>query len=294
MVAFVGPFSAGKTLDRIAGSLARGVRLNTVTWEGPPGREVILKRRNGFGRSIGPLANFFFRRTHAPVTLADDEEWRRRELEVFPVLNAPYRAWSVDGRTICEEKLPGESLWSHLQRGTLTMRMMAAAGAELRRAHGLRIGGRAWSHGDAAMGNILYDEEGGRAYLIDFELVHDAGLSEEARHAEDLCAVLFDLVSAVAEAEWMPDALAFLGAYGDWRVMAEVAKRLAVPRGVDLLWWKVRTNFVPARRVEERLGRVREVAEQWALGKGEALGAGGTAPLAVGGGNCGWRREASA
>jgi len=62
-----------------------------------------------------------------------------------------FRAHSSGPRTVVADKLPGESLWDRVNRGTLTRRMLLAAAAEFRRAHEFwsdEFRGR-WSHGDA-------------------------------------------------------------------------------------------------------------------------------------------------
>jgi hypothetical protein len=75
-------------------------------------------------------------------------------------------------KTVCADKLPGKSLWEHLDQGTLTQQMVEAAGHEFRRAHQFwsdEFRG-AWSHGDAGTNNVIYDEKTGRARFIDFEI----------------------------------------------------------------------------------------------------------------------------
>ena len=59
------------------------------------------------------------------------------------------------------DKLPGDNLWEHMNRGTLKAKMLKAAGTEYRRAHHFKSeefrGG--WSHGDASMTNVIYNEK---------------------------------------------------------------------------------------------------------------------------------------
>ena len=52
-----------------------------------------------------------------------------------------------------------------MNRGTLTLRMLKAAGSEYRRAHHFKTKelGTAWSHGDASMTNVIYERESGSA-----------------------------------------------------------------------------------------------------------------------------------
>ena len=56
--------------------------------------------------------------------------------ELLP--NAKWRSVSskiTDARTVCLDKLPGQSLWDHMKQGTLNERMLESAGKEYRRAH---------------------------------------------------------------------------------------------------------------------------------------------------------------
>src|SRR6266581_8602775 len=137
-----------------------------------------------------------------------------------------FRVTSV-ARTVCADKLPGESLWEHMNRGTLTQQMLEAAGREFFRAHLLwsdEFGGP-WSHGDASMTNVIYNEKTGRARLIDFEIRHEKSLPVTARHADDLLVFLLDLVGRVSSRQWIKFAICFLRAYGDATVMRELKKR---------------------------------------------------------------------
>src|SRR5207253_1248920 len=70
-----------------------------------------------------------------------------------------------------------------------------------------------WSHGDAGMANVIYDEASNRARLIDFEIVHDKTLPGLSRHADDLLIFLLDLIATAPGRQWMPLTLAFLSAY---------------------------------------------------------------------------------
>src|SRR4051812_19788070 len=158
--------AVGRVLNKIGGGFINAIRLNTVAMRDDCGTPLIVKRRNPFGRHITPIANWFFRCAKAPIAFwPETAQWQQGEVSNFHLVNPQYQA-AADGRhSIREEKLPGESLWVHLKRGTLTRGMCRAAGAEYRRAHGLwsEIYGAPWSHGDAAMRNVLYDVSTRRA-----------------------------------------------------------------------------------------------------------------------------------
>ena len=86
------------------------------------------------------------------------EDWRHWEVKSFRTLNGDrFRAFASGVKTVCTDKLPGKNLWEHLNEGTLTWRMLEAAGTELRRAHQFwsdEFDGP-WSHGDSTATNVI-------------------------------------------------------------------------------------------------------------------------------------------
>lgn len=136
-----------------------------------------------------------------------------------------FRAWASGDKTVWAEKLPGKNLWERLEQGTLTRRMVKAAGHEFRRVHQFRSDEfrGPWSHGDAGTNNVIYDEKTGRARLIDFEIVHDKSLPPKSRQADDL------------------------------------EDELALPNGMAWIWWGVRTNFENPAKVKRRLEKIQDV-----------------------------------
>jgi hypothetical protein len=224
---------------------------------------MVIKRRNVYGEQLADLANLYFRMSGIPIRFwSKAEEWQRWEANCFRMLNGDRFHVSTSGtRTVCLEKLPGKNLWEYLNEGTLTRRMLEAAGTELRRAHqfwsnefhGL------WSHGDSTATNVIYDHTTGQARLIDFEIVHDRSLPAKARHADDLLVFLLDIIAIASSRQWLPFALSFLNAYGDPVVIAELTDHLAVPAGIAWIWWGVRTSFSNPAKVKQRLERIRDV-----------------------------------
>jgi hypothetical protein len=247
--------------------LLHGLRLNVISRVSARGRTMYVKARNSFGRGILPMANLFLRVIHAPSRFHEDmKTWQRWEVKYFEMLNRPYRAAAVGGSVLIEDALPGKSLWDHLKEGTLTLRMVRAAGRELRRAHSFwseeHHGG--WSHGDAALCNFIYDSKADRARLIDFELVHEAKLGEVERQADDLRNFLLDMVGEISSKQWMMYSLCFLRAY-DHAVVTEVlCERLVPGRGLALVWWKIRTSFTDSRLVIGRLEKLRRAVRRGA------------------------------
>jgi hypothetical protein len=187
--------------------------------------------------------------------------WQQREAESFNLLNGEkFHAFSEVPRKVCAEQIPGKSIASHFEEGTFLDEMLDAAAAELRRAHALRCEefDGPWSHGDANLANFLYDETERRARMIDFELVHHRSLSAEQRQADDLLVFLQDLCGCISAESWLPAATRFLERYGSAPVVDELKKRLDVPRGLPLVWWVIRANYVPPAELRRRFDALRE------------------------------------
>lgn len=233
------------------------------------GRPVIVKARGGIAQVMHSLANFFFRLAKIPIEFCTDARfWQRWEVRTYRMLNGRFRAYPIGQQKVAQEKLPGKSLWDHLNEGTLRREMVEAAAREFKRAHALpsdEYDDGLWSHGDATMGNVIYDDATGRARLIDFEILHRRNWPAVKRHADDLLVFLFDLVSIAPKRRWLPLTLAFLRTYDDPQVIERLQTRLKAPGGLYRIWWHVRTNFVETRKVMQRLLTLRRALARGAL-----------------------------
>ena len=252
-----------QALSNAAARFVDSLKINSVSEKVRRGRRVVIKRRNGYGEQLADLANLYFRMAGIPIRFwAKAEEWQPWEVECFKMLNGDrFRAWASGDKTVCADKLPGKSLWERLEHGTLTRRMVEAAGHEFRRAHQFRSDEfrGPWSHGDAGTNNVIYDEKTGRARLIDFEIVHNKSLPAKSRQADDLLVFLLDVIAVAPNPQWLTLALAFLNAYGNTAVICELEDELALPDGMAWIWWGVRTSFVNPAKVKRRLGKIRDV-----------------------------------
>src|SRR5262249_36631198 len=115
--------SIARQFDWLLGKVVRTVRLNVVDTD----HAVVFKRRSWFARRVTPLANGFFRLCRAPISFWNGVNgWQRWEVRCFRMLHERYHAVPVGDDAICESRLPGESLWVHLRRGTLTLPMVQA------------------------------------------------------------------------------------------------------------------------------------------------------------------------
>ncbi len=252
-----------KALANAAARFVDSLKINSVSEKVRRGRRVVIKRRNGYGEQLADLANLYFRMAGIPIRFwAKADDWRRWEVECFKMLNGDrFRAWPCGDKTVCADKLPGKSLWEHLEQRRLTRKMVEAAGHEFRRAHQFRSDEfrGPWSHGDAGANNVIYDEKTGRARLIDFEIVHDKSLPAKSRQADDLLVFLLDLIAVAPNPQWLTLSLSFLNAYGNTAVICELEDELTLPNGMAWIWWGVRTSFANPAKVKRRLEKIRDV-----------------------------------
>jgi len=252
-----------QALSNAAARFVDSLKINSVSEKVRRGRRVVIKRRNGYGEQLADLANLYFRMAGIPIRFwAKVEDWRRWEVECFKMLNGDrFRAWACGDKTVCADKLPGKSLWEHLEQRRLSREMVEAAGHEFRRAHQFRSHEfrGPWSHGDAGANNVIYDEKTGRARLIDFEIVHDKSLPAKSRQADDLLVFLLDLIAVAPNPQWLTLSLSFLNAYGNTAVICELEDELALPNGMAWIWWGVRTSFANPAKVKRRLENIRGV-----------------------------------
>ena len=163
-----------------ATKLVEVIAINSIAEKTRGKRTVVLKRRNLHSEQLAELTNLYFRVAGIPIRFwSKVEDWQRWEVDCFEMLNGDcFQARSSGLRTVIADKLPGESLWDHLNRGTLTRQMLRAAAVELHRAHQFwsdEFRGR-WSHGDASVTNVIYETKTNRARLIDFEIYHEKSL----------------------------------------------------------------------------------------------------------------------
>ena len=252
-----------RALANVATRLVDSLKINSVSEKSRRGRRVVIKRRNGYSEQLAELSNLYFRMAGIPIRFwAEITNWRRWEVDCFKMLNGDrFRAWPCGKKTVCADKLPGKSLWEHLEHGTLTKEIVQAAGDEFRRAHQFwsdEFRGP-WSHGDAGTNNVIYDDKTGRARFIDFEIVHDKSLSAKSRQADDLLVFLLDVIAVAGNPQWLTLALSFLNAYGNTSVICELEDELAVPSGMAWIWWGVRTSFANPAKVRKRLEKLRDV-----------------------------------
>src|SRR5207244_13469169 len=180
-------------LANLANRLVEAIAINSISEKARRGRTLVVKCRNIHSEQLADLTNLYFRMADIPIRFwSKVEDWQQWEVGCFEMLNGErFHAYASGARCVVAEKLPGESLWEHINRGTVTRRMLVAAATEFRRAHRFwsdEFHG-CWSHGDGTTQNVLYDPKTDRARLIDFEIAHTKSLSTGAPQADGLLVI---------------------------------------------------------------------------------------------------------
>jgi hypothetical protein len=122
-----------QALSNAAATFVDSLKINSISEKVRRGRPVVIKRRNVYGEQLADLANLYFRMSGIPIRFwSKAKEWQRWEASCFRMLNGDrFRAFTSGTRTVCFDKLPGKSLWEHLNEGTLTRRMEPNFGAPI-------------------------------------------------------------------------------------------------------------------------------------------------------------------
>src|SRR5205809_6020228 len=128
-----------QALTNAAATFVDSVKLSSVSERVRRGRRVVLKRRNAYSEQLADRANLYFRMSSIPIRFwSKVEDWRRWESECFQMLNGDlFHVLPSRANTVCVDKFPRTSLWEHLNRCTLTRRMLEAQGRTLRQIHQL-------------------------------------------------------------------------------------------------------------------------------------------------------------
>lgn len=255
-----------------AGAWIEAIRINRVSLEEREGRAIWVKQRRRWSGAVIRCANFFFRTIGQPVSVhASVPLWQKWEIDCFNLLNGDhFSAFAENPRKVCADRVPGKSIAAHFDEQTFSEEMLEAAALELRRVHGLYSSEFKgfWSHGDANLANFIYDPTEGRTRMIDFELIHQRSLSAGERQADDLLVFLQDLCGCIEPDRWLPAALRFLRGYGTGPALESLCKRLTVPRGLPLVWWVIRANYVWPGELRRRFKALSEGVNSPGFSKG--------------------------
>ena len=238
------------------------IRINRLSVQSRASQRYWVKQRNPGSRWVISAANTFFRLVRNPVfVLADAAAWREWEVWCFRRLNGKDPPAFSHGDAVWIPHIPGDDLAFVAKQARLQPVHLTAAGTEFRRMHDTwspEFNGL-WSHGDPHLGNVIFENETGRARIIDFETTHFRRLAAERRHADDLKVFLLDLLGRSSDAEWPENARIFLQGYGRTRIIRCLRRNFVMPSGSERLWWAIRTSYLPGALLRHRIMKLQAV-----------------------------------
>lgn len=178
-------------------------------------------RRRGLGPVIA-LGNAYFRRAGAAFHMFPAvEDWLAWEAHMYRAIHG-VEVVALD-RGLEVPRLPGDDLGALLRHGRLDRTPLRAAAEALHALHD-----RGMSHGDANLGNFVYD--GAAARPIDFDARHHDDVPLAARAADDLLALILDMLGRGASAAAARDVVE---AYRPSSAVRAALERAACPRGLS-------------------------------------------------------------
>ncbi len=102
-----------QALTDAAATFVDSLKISSTSEKVRRGRRVVIKRRNIYGEQLADLANLYFRLSGIPIRFwSNTKDWKRWEVKCFKMLNGDrFRVFASGAKTVCFDKLPGESLW---------------------------------------------------------------------------------------------------------------------------------------------------------------------------------------
>jgi hypothetical protein len=80
-----------------------------------------------------------------------------------------------------------------------------------------------------------------------------------AMSADDLLIFMLDLIAAASGRQWLPLTLAFLNAYDNAPVIAQLSRQLAPSSGMAWIWWGVRTSFANPAKIKQQMTKLQDL-----------------------------------
>lgn len=184
-----------RMLAPIAWCIAR-VGINVVTFETIDGRYWVRKRRSLISPLFIVLGNVVLTWRHVPVRVLHRREWLLWEQTMQSAIYGT--TCELFDRGLLSEKLNGRPLAEIIRSGALdeegVIDCVSNALSSLFRLHQIemKIDGRQclFSHGDATINNVMFDDNIGSCCWFDFDLRHDFKFAAKSRHADDLRALM--------------------------------------------------------------------------------------------------------
>ena len=193
-------FIAGK----IAG-LIRRVKVNRVTFKSIGDQEFVCKTRHPLSQLLIIPGNIVLRWRKVPVQVLSTGEWIKWERKLAPIQIDNDR---FSPRTLTLARIPGTPLIDILASSDFSvdqkLEFILISVKSLQHFHNrdcevTEHGSVKLSHGDATVRNVMIDLKLKTATWFDFDLRHDLKVEANARHADDLRALLF------SAAHYFPD-----------------------------------------------------------------------------------------
>src|SRR5207253_8485316 len=105
-------------LANVATRLVEAIAINSISEKARRNRTFVVKRRNIHSEQLADLTNLYFRDADIPIRFWSKVQERQRwEVDCYNMLNGDrFRAYASGPRMVVAEKMPGESLWQHLDR----------------------------------------------------------------------------------------------------------------------------------------------------------------------------------
>jgi len=186
-------------IAQFLGSLLSRVRLNVLEKREGIGSTHYLKKRRLYAAPLIIASNVYLRISRTHVYFLSRRKWLLWEHQVYKEILGKESQIS-DHHTLVLPKLEGATLSDLLiSKNECEVRTIEAVGWAIRAIetmHKCDINWpdgekRSFSHGDAKVGNIICDLVSETCYILDYESIHDARMSSEWRHADDLRAIIY-------------------------------------------------------------------------------------------------------
>ena len=186
-----------KFIARKIAGLIRCVKVNRVTFQTIDDQEFVCKTRHPLSPLLIFPGNIVLRWRKVPVRVLFTRQWIEWERKLAPI---NFNNDQSSPRTLMLARIPGTPLVDVLASSNVStdqkLEVMSISVNSLRGFHERccetnEHGSIQLSHGDATVRNLMIDLESTSTNWFDFDLRHDLQLPANARHADDLRALLF-------------------------------------------------------------------------------------------------------
>lgn len=213
----------------------------------------LLKRRK-WGRSwIIVFGNLFLKVSNSKILMfSSTSAWQQYETDCYVRLYCG-GCDIIDKDTLRIHPFAGQSIRDLIQQNAINTKIMQSIAQELWRVHQLDN----WSHGDLHTSNVLWD--GDCIRFIDFETYHQFNIATSERYADDLLVFLLDFIGRTSSDEWLSQCQALIETYNNHAVLQHLHIRLKLPRGLELVLWKTRTNYLSNHILADRINTLHQL-----------------------------------